>query len=161
VTAGSGDGDGVHPVGVGVSVSPITNNNKIKAHILLRVKRRRPSLTTMVLPPATIPPCLTNTNAQDVNAGSADNSLGAVAPSLLPIASRSFHPSAAENGKDVDVANATATTNNPLLQTPSRGRSLASSRVCWNSPKWLLQERPIAPTTDRHIWHVPRTYDHG
>ncbi|KAL3772549.1 hypothetical protein ACHAWU_006747 [Discostella pseudostelligera] len=133
--------------------------NKIKARILLRVKRRRPSPTTTAT-------TLTNTNAQDVHAGSADNSVGGaiIAPDriqlVLPSTKRrkivgeemalaqgfessvSFHPSAAENEKDVantdaiatDAATAniiTATTNNPLLQTPSRsrGRSLANSRV--------------------------------
>ncbi|KAL7430163.1 hypothetical protein ACHAXH_001900 [Discostella pseudostelligera] len=134
--------------------------NKIKARILLRVKRRRPSPTTTAT-------TLTNTNAnaQDVNAGSADNTVGGaiIAPDriqlVLPSTKRrkivdrgeemalaqgfessvSFHPSAAENEKDVvvvatdatatDAAIAIATTNNHLFQTPARGRSLTSSRV--------------------------------
>ena len=39
-----------------------------------------------------------------------------------------------------------------------RGNSTTNiHNECWNSPKWLHQERTIAPTTDRHLC-LPRTY---
>ena len=39
--------------------------------------------------------------------------------------------------------------------------SAHSERVCWISPQRLYQEHFIAPTTDRHTSHVPKTYIHG